>query len=222
MLWTDFFQGLVLLAILALFLPRIAQSGLVVNSSQQLSHFAETLDGKMVFILVAGAGFSSLFSYVSSQDIVQRFNSKIGRQKIGKILWLQGLLSFGIASLLYLIGCLIRQENFATRSTNPVLIAYARESLAPWFGSFIMLALLAAGQSTVSSSMNVIVTCLKLDFAWTKIRWSPSLLSFVLAGLSWLLCLLLMSAEIYSIYEWINGFMGLTLGVIGGLYLLFY
>ena len=29
-----------------------------------------------------------------------------------------------------------------------------------------------------------------------------------------------MSAEIYSIYEWINGFMGLTLGVIGGLYLL--
>ena len=42
----------------------------------------------------------------------------------------------------------------------------------------------------------------------------------VLAGLSWLLCLLLMNAEIYSIYEWINGFMGLTLGVIGGLYLL--
>ena len=92
--------------------------------------------------------------------------------------------------------------------------------LAPWFGSFIMLALLAAGQSTVSSSMNAIVTCLKLDFAWSKIRWSPSLLSFVLAGLSWLLCLLLMNAEIYSIYEWINGFMGLTLGVIGGLYLL--
>ena len=215
-LWTDFFQGLVLLAILALFLPRIAQSGLVVNSSQQLSHFAETLDGQTVLILVAGAGFSSLFSYVSSQDIVQRFNSKMGHQKIGKILWLQGLLSFGIASLLYLIGGLIRQENFATTSTNPVLIAYAREGLAP----FIMLALLAAGQSTVSSSMNAIVTCLKLDFAWSNIRWSPSLLSFVIAGLSWLLCLLLMNAEIYSIYEWINGFMGLTLGVIGGLYLL--
>lgn len=219
-LWTDFFQGLVLLVILALFLPRIAQSGLVMNSSQQLSHFVEKLDGQMVLILVVGAGFSSLFSYVSSQDIVQRFNSKMGRQKIGKILWLQGLLSFGVASLLYLIGCLIRQENFATTSTNPVLIAYAREGLAPWFGSFIMLALLAAGQSTVSSSMNAIVTCLKLDFAWSKIRWSPSLLSFVLACLSWLLCLLLMNAEIYSIYEWINGFMGLTLGVIGGLYLL--
>lgn len=29
-----------------------------------------------------------------------------------------------------------------------------------------------------------------------------------------------MNAEIYSIYEWINGFIGLTLGVIGGLYLL--
>ena len=129
-------------------------------------------------------------------------------------------MSFGIASLLYLIGCLIRQENFTTTSTNPVLIAYAREGLAPWFGGFIMLALLATGQSTVSSSMNAIVTCLKLDFAWSKIRWSPSILSFVLAGLSWLLCLLLMNAEIYSIYEWINGFMGLTLGVIGGLYLL--
>ena len=190
------------------------------NSSQQLSHFAETLDGQTILILVVGAGFSSLFSYVSSQDIVQRFNSKMGRRKIGKILWLQGLLSFGIASLLYLIGCLIRQENFTTTSTNPVLIAYAREGLAPWFGSFIMLALLAAGQSTVSSSMNAIVTCLKMDFAWSKIRWSPSILSFVLAGLSWLLCLLLMNAEIYSIYEWINGFMGLTLGVIGGLYLM--
>lgn len=106
-LWTDFFQGLVLLAIFSLFLPRIAQSDLVMNSSQQLSHFAETLDGKMVFILVAGAGFSSLFSYVSSQDIVQHFNSKMGRRKIGKILWLQGLLSFGIASLLYLIGTFV-------------------------------------------------------------------------------------------------------------------
>ena len=106
-LWTDFFQGLVLLAILTIFLPRIAQSDLVMNSSQQLSHFAETLDGKMVFILVAGAGFSSLFSYVSSQDIVQHFNSKMGRRKIGKILWLQGLLSFGIASLLYLIGTFV-------------------------------------------------------------------------------------------------------------------
>lgn len=83
-LWTDFFQGLVLLAILALFLPRIAQSGLVLNSSQQLSHFTETLDGRLVLILVAGAGFSSLFSYVSSQDIVQRFNSEMGSQKIGK------------------------------------------------------------------------------------------------------------------------------------------
>ena len=29
-----------------------------------------------------------------------------------------------------------------------------------------------------------------------------------------------MNAEIYSIYEWINGFMGLTLGVMGCLYLL--
>ena len=219
-LWTDFFQGLVLLAIFSLFLPRIAQSDLVMNSSQQLSHFAETLDGKTVFILVAGAGFSSLFSYISSQDIVQRFNSKMGRRKIGKTLWLQGLLSFGIDSLLYMIGCLIRQENFSTTSTNPVLIAYAREGLAPWFGSFIMLTLLVAGQSTVSSSMNAIVTCLKLDFAWSKIRWSPSILSFVIADLSWLLCLLLMNAEIYSIYEWINGFMGLTLGVMGGLYLL--
>ena len=77
------------------------------NSSQQLSHFAETLDGKTVFILVAGAGFSSLFSYVSSQYIVQHFNSKMGRRKIGKILWLQGLLSFGIVSLLYLIGTFV-------------------------------------------------------------------------------------------------------------------
>ena len=68
--------------------------------------------------------------------------------------------------------------------------------------------------------MNAIVTCLKLDFTWSKIRWSPSILFFALEGLSWLLCLLLMNAEIYSIYEWINGFMGLTLGVMGGLYLL--
>ncbi len=68
--------------------------------------------------------------------------------------------------------------------------------------------------------MNAIVTCLKLDFTWSKIRWSSSILFFALEGLSWLLCLLLMNAEIYSIYEWINGLMGLTLGVMGGLYLL--
>lgn len=60
----------------------------------------------------------------------------------------------------------------------------------------------------------------EVGFRLVKDSLVASILSFVLAGLSWFLCLLLMNAEIYSIYEWINGFMGLTLGVIGGLYLL--
>ena len=29
-----------------------------------------------------------------------------------------------------------------------------------------------------------------------------------------------MNSQIYSIYQWINGFMGMTLGVIGGLYII--
>lgn len=220
-LYTDFFQGLVLITIISLFIPNILQSEIIANNnSQHLFKFIENLELNTIIILIIGSGINSLFSYISSQDIVQRFNSEKNDIKTKKVLWIQGILSFSIATLLYFIGILIRENYFTTSSTNPILIEYAQKQLSPLFAGLIMLALLAAGQSTISSSINAIVTCLKFDFSWLNIKILPKTISFIITIISWIICSILMNSNIYSIYTWINGFMGLTLGTIGGLYIL--
>lgn len=219
-IWTDFLQGLILIAILALFIPKIINSESITNQYNNLSQIIEKIDLNSIILLIIGSGLSTLFTYVSSQDIVQRFNSKINTNKIIKTLWLQGFLSLGIASLLYLIGLLIRNQNFVNTSTNSILMTYTKEKLSTLFSGLLMVALLAAGQSTISSSINAIVTCLKFDFTYLKIKLSPSKTSFIITLISWIICIILMNSQIYSIYQWINGFMGMTLGVIGGLYII--
>lgn len=219
-LWTDFFQGLIIILVLSLFIPKIINFKITPNSHQTLFQMTKKIDLINIIILIIGAGLSTLFTYISSQDIVQRFNTKIKNNNIKKTLWSQGTLSLIIATSLYLIGFLIKKNHFVNNSNHPVIISYTTNKLSTWFSGLLVLALLAAAQSTISSSINAIVTCFKFDFDHSKLRLSPKVMSFITAFISWLICIILVNSQIYSIYEWINGFMGMTLGVIGGLYII--
>ena len=46
-----------------------------------------------VFILIVGAGFNTMGSYVSSQDIVQRFTTTTDTKKLNKMMLTNGALS---------------------------------------------------------------------------------------------------------------------------------
>ena len=67
-----------------------------------------------VFIMIVGAGFNTMGSYVSSQDIVQRFTTTTDRKKLNKMMLTNGALSIFIATVFYLIGtrtlCILSAE----------------------------------------------------------------------------------------------------------------
>ena len=57
-----------------------------------------------VFLMIVGAGFNTMGSYVSSQDIVQRFTTTTDTKKLNKMMLTNGGLSIFIATVFYLIG----------------------------------------------------------------------------------------------------------------------
>ena len=54
--------------------------------------------------MIVGAGFNTMGSYVSSQDIVQRFTTTTDTKKLNKMMLTNGALSIFIATVFYLIG----------------------------------------------------------------------------------------------------------------------
>ncbi|MDE8721955.1 hypothetical protein PZH44_13750, partial [Alistipes putredinis] len=57
-----------------------------------------------IFLIILGSGINTLSSYVSSQDIVQRFTTTQNVKKLNKMMFTNGVLSIFIASVFYLIG----------------------------------------------------------------------------------------------------------------------
>ena len=60
-----------------------------------------------VFIIVVGSGVNIFSSYISSQDIVQRFTTTTDLNELNKMTYGNAILSIVLATLLYLIGTLL-------------------------------------------------------------------------------------------------------------------
>lgn len=116
-LWTDFIQGSVLLVGVTfglIFLIAHIDGGIGAIFQQfTAGHKFLAADQPMfnpnilkdsVFLLIVGAGFNTMGSYVSSQDIVQRFTTTTDTKKLNKMMFANGGLSIFIATVFYLIG----------------------------------------------------------------------------------------------------------------------
>ena len=116
-LWTDFIQGSVLLIGVTFglfFLLFHIDGGLgAIFHEFTAGHkflaadqpiFDANILKDSVFLLIIGAGFNTMGSYVSSQDIVQRFTTTTDRKKLNKMMLANGALSIFIATVFYLIG----------------------------------------------------------------------------------------------------------------------
>lgn len=116
-LWTDFIQGSVLLigvtASLVFLIAHInggfgaiadalTTGGKFLAADQPI--FDINLLKDSVFLMIIGAGFNTMGSYVSSQDIVQRFTTTTDTKKLNKMMLTNGALSIFIATVFYLIG----------------------------------------------------------------------------------------------------------------------
>lgn len=248
-LWTDFIQGSILLigvtfALVYLLLHINGGIGAILQELVQNHKFLAAdepvfnpnLLRNSVFLLIVGAGFNTMGSYVSSQDIVQRFTTTTDTRKLNKMMLTNGALSIFIATVFYLIGTGLYV--FYQVEGNPLPPAAQQDQIfASWIAfelpvgitGLLLAAIYAAAQSTLSTGLNSVASSWTLDIqarlskkelsfeSQTKIgRW----VSLIVGIFSIAVSIVLANGDITSAYEWFNGFMGLVLGILFGTFIL--
>ena len=189
-----------------------------------------------MFLLIVGAGFNTMSSYVSSQDIVQRFTTTTDTKKLNKMMLTNGALSIFIATVFYLIGTGLYV--FYQTQGNPLPPAAQQDQIfASWIAfelpvgvtGLLLAAIYAAAQSTLSTGLNSVASSWTLDI---QERLSKKKLSFetqtkigqwvsLLVGIfAIVVAMVLANGGVKSAYEWFNGFMGLVLGILVGTFIL--
>lgn len=246
-LWTDFIQGSVLLVGVTFALIFLVanlnggmgdifdafRAGKFLGANEAI--FNANILKNSVFIIVVGAGLNTCSSYISSQDIVQRFTTTTDTKKLNKMMLTNGALSIFIATVFYLIGTGL----YAFYGQNPALAQTAQQDQI--FASFIayqlpvgvtgilLAAIYAASQSTLSTGLNSVATSWTLDIQERlskkemSFKLQTKIAQFVSLGVgivAIVISMVLANGEIKSAYEWFNGFMGLVLGVLGGTFVL--
>lgn len=245
-LWTDFIQGSVLLVgvTFALFflangieggfgeIFRTLGSGKFLAPTEPI--FNPNLLKTSVFLLIIGAGFNTLSSYISSEDIVQRFTTTTDTKKLNKMMLTNGALSIFIATVFYLIGTglyIFYQQHTLPPAAqqDQIFASYIAFELPVGITGLLLAAIYAASQSTLSTGLNSVATSWTLDI---QERLSKNKMSFELqtriaqfvslgVGIfSIIVSMVLANGNIKSAYEWFNGFMGLVLGILGGIFIL--
>ncbi|MBA8778820.1 sodium:solute symporter [Staphylococcus schleiferi subsp. coagulans] len=247
-LWTDFIQGVILSggALIALFVLIYDVDGGIGAITQQLAHgkfiaptekiFDPNILSSSIFLIVVGSGLTIFSSYASSQDLVQRFTTTQSISKLNKMLFTNGALSLGIATVFYLIGTglyVFYKVQNASEATNQIpqdqifmyFIAY---QLPVGVTGIILAAIYAAAQSTISTGLNSVATSWTLDIQDViskgmsdKRRTRIAQIVSLLVGIfSIVVSIIMAHSDIKSAYEWFNGFMGLVLGLLGGVFVL--
>ena len=246
-LWTDFIQGSVLLigvtfALIFLLVHIDGGIGAVFGAFTQQGKFLApdqpifnpNIFKDSVFILIVGARFNTMGSYVSSQDIVQRFTTTTDTKKLNKMMLTNGALSIFIATVFYLIGTglyVFYQQNDLppAAAQDQIFASYIAFELPMGITGILLAAIYAASQSTLSTGLNSVASSWTLDI---QARLSKKELSFekqtkigqyvslAVGVFSIGVSMALANGGVKSAYEWFNGFMGLVLGILIGMFIL--
>ncbi|WP_075809315.1 sodium:solute symporter [Paraclostridium sordellii] len=245
-LWTDFIQGLVLIsglvfALIFLIFSIDGSTGEVFKAlanekflSKNEVVFDMNILNNSVFIILVGAGINTFSSYISSQDIVQRFSTTTDIKQLKKMTYGNGILSIVTATILYLLGTAL----FVFYEQNPHLLQIVKQDqiFASYIGyqlpvgisGLVLAAIYAAAQSTLSTGLNSVATSWALDIqsvihkgiSIEKQTKNAKIISVVVGIVGIIVSMIMANGEIKSAYEWFNGFIGLVLGVLAGIFVL--
>lgn len=243
-LWTDFIQGVVLSvgAVFVVFYLCFTVKGgaseiiRVGVADAKFLDFSKAFDINMLkdsmFVILLGAGFSTLASYVSSQDMVQRYTTTTDFSEMKKMTYMNGAMSIGIATMFFFIGTglyVFYKQNPAmllSGAEDKVFASYIVSQLPAGISGLLLAGVFAAGQSTLSTGLNSVATSWTLDIhkvlkgdmdneAATKMA---KFLSLAVGVVSIVVAIVMAHSDIKSSYSWFNSFIGLVLGVVGGLF----
>lgn len=246
-LYTDFIQGVVLIVGIALTLVVMIASisggfGTVFDTLTTGHKFLLQNEVWMnpdilstsVLVILIGGGFTTFASYVSSQDIVQRFTTTTDMKQLNKMTLGNGALSIFAATVFYLVGTslyVFYQQNpelMMTTRQDLIFATYITYELPAGVTGILLAAIFAAAQSTLSTGINSVATSWVLDIQsiinpqmsserQTKIA---QYISLGIGVLAIVVAIFLASGDIKSAYEWFNSFIGLALGALVGMFVL--
>lgn len=246
-LWTDFIQGVVLIVGIALTLVVMIASinggfGTVMDTLttghkfllENEVWFSSDILSTSVFVILVGGGLTTFSSYVSSQDIVQRFTTTTDIKQLNKMTLGNGVLSIFAATVFYLVGTSLyvfytqNPDLLMTTRQDLVFATYITYELPAGITGILLAAIFAASQSTLSTGINSVATSWVLDIQsvinpemsserQTKIA---QYISLGIGILAIIVAIFLASGDIKSAYEWFNSFIGLALGALVGMFVL--
>ena len=246
-LWTDFIQGSVLLvgvtmALVFLIAHIDGGFGEIVRAFTQEGKFLApdqpifniNLLKDSVFLMIIGAGFNTMGSYVSSKDIVQRFTTTTDTKKLNKMMLTNGALSIFIATVFYMIGTglyVFYKQNALppAAAQDQIFASYIAFELPVGVTGILLAAIYAASQSTLSTGLNSVAASWTLDIqarlskkelSFEKQTKIGQYVSFIVGIFAIIVSIILANGDIKSAYEWFNGFMGLVLGILIGTFIL--
>ena len=246
-LYTDFIQGTILIVGIALSLVAMIGSihggwgtvwdTLTTGHKFMLENevwFSPDIVSSSVFIIFIGGGLGTFASYISSQDIVQRFTTTTDMKQLNKMTLGNGVVSIFAATVFFLVGTALfvfYQQNpdlLTTDRRDLVLAAYITYELPAGLTGILLAALFAAAQSTLSTGINSVATSWVLDIQSVlnpamEMKKQTRIAQFISLGigiLSIVVAIVMAGSDIRSAYQWFNSFIGLALGALAGMFVL--
>ncbi|MCT1435876.1 sodium:solute symporter [Brachybacterium paraconglomeratum] len=194
-IWSDVIQGIILLLgaaaiLIAGFLAIDGGLGTVVADGIADDKFISGANWDLtntaaaaIPIIFIGSVFNNLYQYTGSQDVVQRYQTTSSLKDTAKSLVTNGILALITIPLFYGMGTMLYSYFKHTTAlpdtvNTSAIVPYFVVSVLPvGIAGVVIAAILAAAQSTLSSSMNSISACLTVDL-WNRFGaprgWKPA------------------------------------------------
>ncbi len=213
-------------------MSELTEGGKFLSSQEPI--FNANIFKTSVFLLIVGGGLNTFSSYISSQDIVQRFTTTTDIKQLKKMTYGNLVLSLFVATVFYLIGTALyvfynqNPQLLQTAQQDQIFASYIAFQLPVGITGIVLAAIYAAAQSTLSTGLNSVATSWTLDIqnfitkdmSMEKQTKVAQYISLGVGIASIIMAVILANGGVNSAYEWFNGFMGLVLGVLAGIFVL--
>lgn len=197
--------------------------------------WSPTVAANAFWVIFIGNIFAQLVPYTSDQSIVQRYMTTDSEKKAARSIWFNAVLAIPSSILFFLIGTALfvfykahPEKLDPSQATDSIFPAFIVQNLPAGIAGLVIAGIFAAAQSTVSGSLNSVVTALMTDFYGRfggKAKGAAELriariLTTLLGAFATVCALVLAKLNLASLWDAYSGLVGLAASGLAGLFAL--